>query len=73
MRHNYTRITHDSRNTWRVGHPLPRTVIYHDAPVQYVQYLPAAPYGHRYVQIGSDIVLLAIGTGIIVDALTGFY
>ncbi|MDR1853991.1 MAG: RcnB family protein [Azoarcus sp.] len=71
--HHYTRISHDRHYTWRVGRPLPRTVVYHDAPVEYVQYLPVAPYGHRYVQIGSDIVLLAIGTGIIIDALTGFY
>jgi len=71
--HRYVRIAHDSRNTWRVGRPLPRTVVYHTAPAQYVRYLPAAPHGHRYVRIGNDIVLIAIGTRVVVDAHTGFY
>lgn len=55
---------------WERGRPLPRDVIYHAVPPQLVVELGAPPPGHRYVRVASDILLIAIGTGLVVDAIT---
>lgn len=54
---------------WRIGHPLPREVIYHDLPPQVVTQIGPPPAGHRYVRVAGDILLIAIGTAMIVDAI----
>lgn len=54
---------------WRVGERLPRSVIYYDLPPALVLELGAPPPRHRYVRIGADILMIAIGTGLVVDAL----
>jgi hypothetical protein len=53
---------------WAKGRPLPRDVVYHDLPGDLSIRLNA-PVGHRYVRIASDIVLLAMGTGMVLDAI----
>lgn len=55
---------------WRIGRPLPRGVIYYDLPPPLVVELGVPPRGYRYVRIASDILLIAIGTGLVVDAIT---
>ena len=57
---------------WRIGRPLPRGVIYYDLPPPLVVDLGLPPPGYRYVRIASDILLIAIGTGLVVDAITDF-
>lgn len=54
---------------WRIGWPLPREVIFHDLPPALVWSLNSAPAGHRYVRVASDILLITIGTGMVVDAI----
>jgi len=54
---------------WKVGHPLPREVVYYDLPPAVVMQIGPPPSGHRYVRVASDILLIAIGTGMIVDAI----
>lgn len=54
---------------WRMGRPLPRDVIYHDLPHGVVVGLGVPPSGHKYVRVASDILLIAIGTGMVVDAI----
>ncbi len=54
---------------WSKGKPLPRDVIYYDLPPRVVVSLGAPPAGHKYVRIATDILLIAIGTGMVVDAL----
>lgn len=54
---------------WRLGRPLPREVIYYDLPPAVIVQLGPPPHGHRYVRVASDILLIAIGTGMIVDAI----
>jgi Ni/Co efflux regulator RcnB len=54
---------------WSKGKPLPRDVIYYDLPPQVVVSLGAPPAGHKYVRIATDILLIAVGTGMVVDAL----
>jgi Ni/Co efflux regulator RcnB len=54
---------------WKIGHPLPRDVIYYDLPPEVVTRVGPPPPGHRYVRVASDILLIAIGTAMIVDAI----
>lgn len=54
---------------WRIGRPLPREVIYYDLPPAVIVQLGPPPHGHRYVRVASDILLIAVGTGMIVDAI----
>ncbi len=54
---------------WRYGHPLPRDVIFYDLPRQLVIELPAPPDGYRYVRVAADVLLIAIGTGMVIDAI----
>lgn len=54
---------------WNVGHPLPRDVFFHDLPSEVVIRLGRPPAGHRYVRVASDILLIATGTGMIMDAI----
>ena len=54
---------------WNVGRALPRDVVYYSVPQSVVIQLGAPPSGQRYVRVGSDILLLAIGTGMVIDAI----
>lgn len=54
---------------WAVGQPLPHDVVYYSMPPSVVVQLGVAPAGHRYVRVASDILLIAIGTGLVVDAI----
>lgn len=52
-----------------IGQPLPRHVIYHDLPPRLVVQLTVPPPGYRYVRVASDILLIAIGTGLVAAAI----
>ncbi|NMG14480.1 RcnB family protein [Aromatoleum bremense] len=54
---------------WSMGRPLPRDVIFYDLPPAIVVELGVPPPGHRYVRVAADILLIAIGTGMVVDAI----
>lgn len=54
---------------WHKGHPLPPGVAYYELPPDLVYRMPPPPRGHRYVRVGSDILLLSIGSGIVIDAM----
>jgi Ni/Co efflux regulator RcnB len=54
---------------WRVGRPLPRDVVYYDLPQEILMRMGPPMPGYRYARVGSDILLMAIGTGMIVDAI----
>lgn len=61
-----------STKKWRKGYPLPRNVIYYDLPSAVVLQLGRPPEGHRYIRVATDILLMAVGTGMIVDAIQDF-
>jgi Ni/Co efflux regulator RcnB len=52
-----------------VGRPLPRDVIFYEVPQPIVVHLGRPPQGYRYVRVSNDILMLALGTGLVVDAL----
>ncbi|MGE0744496.1 MAG: RcnB family protein [Rhodospirillales bacterium] len=54
---------------WAVGRPLPREVIYYALPQALVVQLGPPPPHHRYVRVAGDILMIAIGTGMVVDAI----
>jgi len=54
---------------WVLGQRLPREVIYYEVPSEVVVQLGPPPAGHRYVRVASDVLLIAIGTGMVLDAI----
>ena len=54
---------------WHVGRPLPRDIVYYDVPPALVVELGTPPPGHRFVRVAADILLIAVGTGMVVDAI----
>lgn len=54
---------------WAYGRPLPRDVVFYDLPPDLVIRLGVPPAGHRFVRVAADILLIAIGTGIVIDAI----
>ena len=54
---------------WRRGYPLSHDVIYYDLSPRMARQLGRPPTGHRYVRVAQDILLIAVGTGIVVDAV----
>jgi Ni/Co efflux regulator RcnB len=54
---------------WRVGRPLPRDVVYYDVPPALVVQIGRPPSGYRYVRVAGDILMIAIGTGMVMDAI----
>ena len=54
---------------WTVGRPLPREVVYYTVPPTLVVQFGQPPSGHRYARAASDIIRIATGTGMVVEAL----
>lgn len=54
---------------WRRGYVLPRDVVFYDVPNSLIVELGYPPAGHRYVRVAADILLIAVGTGMVVDAI----
>ncbi|TWO69417.1 hypothetical protein FN976_19205 [Caenimonas sedimenti] len=56
---------------WNVGQPLPRDVVYYTVPQPVLVRLPPQPQGYRYVHVGGDVLLIAIGTLMVIDGMDG--
>jgi Ni/Co efflux regulator RcnB len=54
---------------YAIGRPLPRDLVFYNVPRALVVELGPPPRGYRYARVSNDILLLAIGTGLVVDAL----
>jgi Ni/Co efflux regulator RcnB len=54
---------------WHKGQPLPKDIAYHELPRDLRVRLPVPPANHRYVQVANDILMIAVGTGLVVDAI----
>ena len=54
---------------YAVGQPLPRAVVFYPLPASVVVQLGAPPSGHKYVRVATDILLIAVGTSMVVDAI----
>lgn len=54
---------------WAVGQPLPRDVVFYEVPQPLVVQIGVPPSGYRYVRVAGDILMIAIGTKMVVDAI----
>lgn len=54
---------------WHVGQPLPADLRRYPLPPDVLIRLPMPPAGHEFVRVASDILLIAVGTGMVVDAV----
>ena len=54
---------------WQVGQRLPTTVVYYELPPAVIVQLPPPKAGYRYVRVASDILVIAVGTSMVVDAI----
>lgn len=54
---------------WHIGQPLPRDVVFYEVPPPLVIKLGRPSPGHRYVRVAADILLIAVGTGMVIDAV----
>jgi Ni/Co efflux regulator RcnB len=54
---------------WERGRPLPRNVVYTPLPPALLVQLPPPPMHHEYVRVASDVLLIATGTAMVVDAI----
>ena len=54
---------------WALGRPLPRDVIFHDLPHDLRIRLSVPPQGYKYVRVAADVLMIAVGTGMVVAAV----
>lgn len=54
---------------WRKGYPLPHDVVYYPVPDSISIRLGLPPEGHKFVRVATDILLIAVGTGMVIDAI----
>lgn len=54
---------------WHRGEPLSREVVYYPVPAAVQVRLGVPPAGHKFVRVASDILLIAVGTGLVIDAI----
>ena len=54
---------------WQIGQPLPRDVVYYAVPQPLLVQIGPPPSGYRYVRVANDILMLAIGTRMVADAI----
>ena len=54
---------------WQKGRPLASSTVWYPVPRELVMVMGAPPPGYRYVRVVNDILLIAIGTRMVVDAI----
>ena len=54
---------------WHVGQRLPGDIVYYELPPAVILQLPPPSAGRRYVRVASDILVIAVGTGLVIDAI----
>ena len=54
---------------WHVGQRLPGDIVYYELPPAVIVQLPPPSAGRRYVRVASDILVIAVGTGVVIDAI----
>jgi hypothetical protein len=54
---------------WQLGRPLERNVVFYPVPQDVVVRIGLPPAGYRYVRVLGDVLLVAIGTNMVVDAI----
>ena len=68
-KHNGCLPPGQAKKAWRMGHPLPGNVVFYEIPPPLAARIGAPPSGYKYVRVASDILVIAIGTLLVVDAI----
>ncbi len=68
-KHNGCMPPGQAKKQWNVGQPLPPSVVVYDVPPALVVNLGAPPAGQKYVRVAADILLVAVGTNMVIDAV----
>ncbi|MBA2964061.1 MULTISPECIES: RcnB family protein [Ramlibacter] len=68
-KHNGCMPPGQAKKVYMVGQPLPTSVVYYPVPQPVLVQLPPPPPQHKYVRIAGDILLIAVGSSMVVDAL----
>jgi len=61
-----------AKKRYAVGQRLPNGIVLADLPRELSVRIGAAPSGYRYGLVDGDLVKLAVGTMLVVDAIQGF-
>jgi Ni/Co efflux regulator RcnB len=59
-----------AKKRYVIGHPLPSTVTIHELPRDLNLRLGPPPAGYRYGLLDGDLVKLAVGSALVVDAIS---
>ena len=70
-KHNGCMPPGHAKKRYSIGYPLPRDVVILEVPVVLLPRLAPCPPGYRYGIIDGDLVQLAVGTLLVVDAIDG--
>ena len=54
---------------WRRGYPLAQDITFYDLSPGIARRMGRPPAGYRYIRVAQDILMIATGTGIVVDAV----
>lgn len=54
---------------WAVGQRLPQGVVTYPLPQDLRRRLGTPPAGHEFVRVAGDILLIAVGTSMVIDAI----
>jgi Ni/Co efflux regulator RcnB len=54
---------------WKLGQPLPRDVGYRPVEAEIRIRLGTPPTGYEFVRVAQDILMIAVGTAIVIDAI----
>jgi hypothetical protein len=60
-----------AKKRYMVGQPLAREIVFVEPPPELVVRIGAPPPGYRYVLLDGDLVKLAVGTTLVIDAIQG--
>jgi len=70
-KHNGCLPPGQAKKRYVVGHSLPQGIVVEEVPVELSVRIGAAPPGYRYGMLDGDLVKLAVGTMLVVDAIEG--
>jgi len=54
---------------WAMGRPLPRDIGYRPVDADVRVRLGTPPAGYEFVRVASDILMIAVGTAVVIDAI----
>lgn len=54
---------------WKMGQPLPRDIGYRPVEADIRVRIGIPPAGYEYVRVAQDILMIAVGTAIVIDAI----